>query len=53
MINIGKILRLTQNQGHKVKGQGQIRKFVKKLFRLYITNERLDIDDTHTHNCYQ
>ena len=32
MINIDKILKLTQGQGHKVKGQGQICKFVKNLF---------------------
>ena len=30
MIDINKILKLTQGQGHKVKGQGQICKFVKK-----------------------
>ena len=34
----------------KVKGQGQICKFVKILFWLCIMNERLDIDDTYTHD---
>ena len=30
MISIDKMLMLTQGQGHKVKGQGQICNFVKK-----------------------
>ena len=29
--SIGKIFELTLGQGHKVKGQGQIRAYVKKL----------------------
>ena len=31
MVSIDKMLMLTQDQGHKVKGQGQIYDFVKKL----------------------
>ena len=31
MIDIDKMLMLTKGQGHKVKGQGQICDFVKKL----------------------
>ena len=31
MISIDKMLMLTQGQGHKVKGQGQICDFAKKL----------------------
>ena len=36
MTSIDKMLMLTQGQGQKVKGQGQIYDFVKNLFRLYI-----------------
>ena len=53
MISIDEILMLTQGQGHKVKGQGQICNFVKKnVFWLYIMNQWLHIDDTHTHDKY-
>ena len=38
MIYINKMLKLTQGQGHKIKGQGQICKFVENLFQLYIMN---------------
>ena len=40
MIDINKMLKLTQGrgQGHKVKGQGQLSKYVKKL-ALNIYNE--------------
>ena len=34
MIDIDETLKLTQGQGHKVKGQGQIGNNVKSLFRL-------------------
>ena len=36
--SIDKMLMLTKGQGHKVKGQGHIRNFVKNLFWLYIIN---------------
>ena len=39
MIDIDETLKLTQGQGHKVKGQGQICDVVKHLFRLYIKNK--------------
>ena len=40
MISIDKMLMMTQGQGHKVKGQGQICNFVKKnVFWLYIMNQ--------------
>ena len=53
MISIDKMLKLTQGQGHKVKGQGQICNFVKKnVFGLYIMNQWLHIDDAHTHDKY-
>ena len=31
MIDIDKTFKLTQGQGHRVKGQGQIKSFVKKI----------------------
>ena len=31
IIDVNEMLKLTKSQGHKVKDQGQIRKFVKKL----------------------
>ena len=31
MIDINKMLKLTKGQGYKIKGQGQIRKFGKKI----------------------
>ena len=34
MIGIDEMLKLTKGQGHKVKGQGQICNYVKKLFML-------------------
>ena len=52
MISIDKMLMLTQGQGHKVKGQGQICNFVKKqtnLVQLYTINQGFDIDDTYTY----
>ena len=38
MVDINELLKLTQGQGHKVKGQGQsqICIYVKTLFRIYI-----------------
>ena len=32
MIDINEMLKLTQGQGHKVKGQGQICNYTKKIF---------------------
>ena len=40
------MLKLTKGQGHKVKGQGQIFKFVKKGIWQYTMNQWLDMDDT-------
>ena len=34
MIDIDETFKLTQGQGHGVKGQGQINSYVKKLIRL-------------------
>ena len=34
MIDINEMLKLTKGHGHKIKGQGQICKFVKDLFQL-------------------
>ena len=31
MIDIDKTFKLTQGQGHRVKGQGQVKSFVKKI----------------------
>ena len=45
--NIGKIFELTLSQGHKVKGQGQIRTCVKTLENLIKKiNGLIDVDDT-------
>ena len=50
-ISTNEMLDLTLGQSHKVKGQGQVCKFGKKhLFRLYIMNQWLDIDDNYTHD---
>ena len=50
MIDIKEMLKLTLGQGHKVKGQGQICSFPKKLFQLYLMSQSLDIDDEYTHD---
>ena len=43
IIDIDETLKLTQGQGHKVKGQGHIGIYVKKLLTmLIITHERVD-----------
>ena len=42
-----------QSQGHKVKGRGQICKFVKTLFQLYNMNQLLDIDTINTYDWYR
>ena len=34
MIDIDETFKLTQGQGHRVKGQGQINSYVKKMIRL-------------------
>ena len=49
MIDIDKMLKLTQAQGRKVKGQGQICNFVDKN-RLYTMSQLFDIDDTYAHD---
>ena len=41
IIDIDATLKLTQGQGHKVKGQGHIGIYVKKIV-LAITHERID-----------
>ena len=51
-VDINDMLKLTYGQGHKVKGQGQICGFVKNLFRLYILNKWIDINDAYTHDNY-
>ena len=51
MISIDEMLNLTQGQGHKVKGQGQIYNFVNKLVSTF--NQWLKINDTYTHDCYR
>ena len=52
MTSSDKMLMLTQGQGHKVKGQGQICDFVKKLFWLYIMYQWLDINDAYIYDKY-
>ena len=42
-IDINETKKLTQGQGHKVKGQGQICSYTKKLFGLWIINGWLDL----------
>ena len=46
---IGKIFELTLGQGHKVKGQGQIRADVKKWYFFKI-NRLVDVDDTNIYH---
>ena len=46
------MLKLTQGQGRKVKGQGHICNFVKNLFWLYIMNQWLNINDANTHDYF-
>ena len=46
------MLQLTQGQGHKVNGQGQICNFVKPLFWRYIMNQWLDLDVAYTPDEY-
>ena len=41
MIDVDETLKLTQGQGHKVKGQGHIGIYVKKIVWV-ITHERVD-----------
>ena len=41
--DIGKILKLVQGQGHKVKGKNQICSYVKTLFYQQIMKGRLDV----------
>ena len=38
IIDINETIELTQGQGHKVKGQGHIRIYVKLLFQLQLMN---------------
>ena len=45
-INIGKIFELTLGQGHKVKGQGQIRAYVMKLEN-FMKNQRISTFGCH------
>ena len=52
IIDNNKMLKLTEGQGHKVKGQSQIYDFVKKLFWLYTMNQWLDINDAYMHDKY-
>ena len=52
IIDTDKMLKLTQVQGHKIKGQGQICEFVKILFQLYVMNQWLDFDVTYTPDKY-
>ena len=42
--DINKLLKLTPGQGHKIKDLGQIWRFVKNLFRLYVMNLWLDLE---------
>ena len=44
--DIDETLKLTQGQGHKVKGQGHICIYVKFFFRLLIMNGWIDLNDT-------
>ena len=44
MISIDEMLKFTKGQGHKVKGQDQMCKFVKNVFRPYSINQLFDID---------
>ena len=46
IIDIDETVKLTQGQGHKVKGQGHICIHVNVLFWLKIINGRLLLDDT-------
>ena len=48
MVIINEMFMMTQDQGHKIKGQCQICKFVKKLFQLYVINNWLNIDVIYT-----
>ena len=46
MIDINKMLKVTQGQGHKVKYQGQIKgKSVKKLVSTIYTEQASNLDD--------
>ena len=49
-VDIDATLKVTKGQGHKVKGQGQIYSYMKKLFGLYIDNEWLDLHQTYTYD---
>ena len=45
MIDTNENIKLTQGQGHRVKGQGQIKSYVKTLVRLKIMNGRFDLNE--------
>ena len=47
MSKIEEMLKFTLVQGHRVKGQGQICEYAKKLYLLYTMNQWFDIDDAH------
>ena len=46
IIDIDETLKLTQGQGHKVKGQGHLGIYVKKYFELKLMNVLMDLDET-------
>ena len=46
IIIIDKTLKMTQGQGHKIRGQGHIDIYVKKYFRLYLMNGQMDLHET-------
>ena len=46
MIDIDETLKLTQGQGHKVKGQGHIGIYMKKQFGLLLMDLLMDHDGT-------
>ena len=46
IIDIDDTLKLTQSQGHKVKGQGHISHLCEKLFRLNLMNRWMDLEET-------
>ena len=53
MVNIDETLKLTQGQGHKVKGQGQICNNVKITCKIdKKINGQIDVDDTYTYCLY-
>ena len=46
IIDIDGTLKLTQGQGHKVKGQGHIGVYVKTKFWLLLMKVSMDLDET-------